>query len=236
MNDITKNLIDTEILNNRKTLTDLGDRKPFEGFADNVKKYYGGTISLYRSFARTLDRIKSTKLPALRYAKDGDNHTFPGSPRFSVEFRKAYPALEQIANSPDKGCMLIEGLGNDRTLAFCNNPLCSFCPECAAHKQELRKALEGITAPSGEVADEMRHVHVGKLYNVLNSWSMHQFSRGTDASSFTNQAYENDSYKHKKLGAMFRGMFQNMLSGGNSDYVESGLTSGTPHNPEDMVK
>jgi hypothetical protein len=232
MNELTKQKITSDLNDVNSILESRGDTHPLEDSSRDVKKYRTGSVSLYRSFARTLRRFQSNKLSPLQYQQAGGQHVFVNSPNLTRQFNAAFPVLDIIANTKDSRCFSSR---ND-TLNFCNEPTCSVCPECVTHRNELKKALDGITASGGESADEMRHVHMGKLLDTLNSWSMHMFNRGSDARSFNIKLYDNDGYNHKTLGSMFRGMFQNILKGGNIDYVNSGYTAGSPHNPEDMVK
>ena len=105
-----------------------------------------------------------------------------------------------------------EGLG------LCSDgPECYDCLDCEPHRQELRKAVNGIYSENpGD--DETRLFHVKNLISTLNSWASHHDTRGGDEESCNDINYSQCNNLHQTMATHLRSMADKLTNAAKNDY------------------
>jgi hypothetical protein len=98
-----------------------------------------------------------------------------------------------------------------------DGPECYDCLDCEPHRQELRKAVNGIYS-NNPGDDETRMFHVKNLISTLNSWASHHDTRGGDAESCNDPNYNSCNDLHQTMATHLRSMADKLTSAIKSDY------------------
>jgi len=177
-------------------------------------------------------RILNKYFPSLyTLAKESGERYLPGD-------RKTTPCFNTMLDSPMLSKILpgrrknadfrdveVPDLTQKRALQLCSGPKCMDCIDCGVHQDELHKALTGIARGP----KDMRSLHMKNLITVLNSWSVHQNSRGGNRNTQDDPRFQECSGGHQKLGTALRMIGHRLHLAYNDDYKTTGGLGGGRH-------
>jgi hypothetical protein len=180
---------------------------------ETEKALNGAFLSLYK-----LAKTKTTRTDSNGKETSSCFTTHVDGPRMTDE-------LSKNKRSPDLSDVPLLDLSEKGAIRQCTERKCNNCNDCGVHKEELLKALKGLTTEGSS----MHQVHLKNLITVLGSWAAHQDSTGGTKATRHDPAYHECRGDHAVLATFLHLAAHRLKKAYEYDYRKSGGRGGGRH-------